>query len=184
MAHSPVLYARDVMQPDVITVTPETRILDLHRLFVEEEIHGAPVVRGDGVVIGVVSALDLLRIVRDEIEPGAGSTATTYFRDELPYSGPDWLAMPEDFQDRMQELTAADAMTRELVMVGPDALLDAVVDTMLTQKVHRVLVGEHGVLEGLITAFDLLHVLARVLPPVPQAGTTRYTGYRGDVTRP
>lgn len=176
MQDKPVLRAWDVMEQDVITVSPETRVLDLYRLFVEEEIHGAPVVDDRGIVRGVVSALDLLRIVRDELEPGAGSTVTTYFRDELPYSGPDWLRMPEDLQDRMQALTAADAMTRELVMVRPDATLDEVVQTMSAQRVHRVLVGEERILRGVITTFDLLPVLSRVL--APSVGPTRYTGYR------
>ena len=176
MTDKAIVYARDLMERDVITVTPETRILDLHRLFVEEEIHGAPVVGEDGIVVGVVSALDLLRIVRDELEPGAGSTATTYFRDELPYSGPDWLRMPEDFQDRMQDLTAADAMTREIVMVSPDATVDEIVRTMSTHRVHRVLVGEGLMLQGVISTFDLLRVLSRVTPPV--TATTRHTGYR------
>lgn len=175
-----IVYARDLMERDVITVTPETRVLDLHRLFVEEEIHGAPVVGDDGIVVGVVSALDLLRIVRDELEPGAGSTVTTYFRDELPYSGPDCLRMPEDFQDRMQELTAADAMTRAIVMVGPDATVDEIARTMSAHRVHRVLVGEGRVLQGVITTFDLLRVLSRVTAPVTT--TTRRTGYhRGDL---
>ena len=176
----PIVRARDLMERDVITVTPETRILDVHRLFVEEEIHGAPVVGEDGILYGVISALDLLRIVRDELEPGAGATVTTYFRDELPYSGPDWLRMPEDFQDRMQALTAADAMTRELVMVGPDATIDEIARTMLEHHVHRLLVGEDRVLQGVITTFDLLRVLSRV--QVPQPGLTRHTGYsRGEI---
>src|ERR1044071_9436351 len=34
-------HARDLMQRDIITVTPETPILDVHGLFVEEELHGA-----------------------------------------------------------------------------------------------------------------------------------------------
>jgi len=172
----PVVRARDLMERDVITVTPETRILDVHRLFVEEEIHGAPVVDDDGIVCGVLSALDLLRIVRDELEPGAGATATTYFRDELPYSGPDWLQIPEDFQGRMQALTAADAMTRALVMVGPDATVDELAQTMLVHHVHRVLVGEDRVLQGVITTFDLLRVLSRAA--VAHPGLTRPTGYR------
>src|SRR5690242_12345041 len=106
MENKAIVRASDLMERDLITVTPSTRVLDIHRLFVEEEIHGAPVVGEDGVVQGVVSTLDLLRAVRDELEPGAGSTATTYCRDELPYSGPYWMSIPEDLQDRMQELTA------------------------------------------------------------------------------
>jgi CBS domain-containing protein len=174
------LRASDLMQREVITVSPSTPILDVHRLFVEEEIHGAPVVRGDGALCGVVSALDLLRIVRDELEPGAGSTATTYFRDELPYSGPDWLLMPEDLQDRVQGVTVEDAMTRTLVMVGPEAGVDEIARTMLEHHVHRVLVGEGRQLHGVVTTFDLLRVLAH--GAVPRPGLVRSTGYhRGDV---
>lgn len=156
----PVVRARDLMERDVITVSPETRLLDVHRLFVEEEIHGAPVVGEDTLLRGVISTLDLLRLVRDELEPGAGATAATYFRDDLPYSGPDWLAMPEDFQDRMQSLTVADAMTRDLVTAGPDATVEEVARTMLEHRVHRVLVCEDRALLGVISAFDLLRVLA------------------------
>lgn len=173
----PIIRARDLMERDVITVTPETRLLDVHRLFVEEEIHGAPVVGDDTIVRGVVSTLDLLRVVRDELEPGAGATVTTYFRDELPYSGPDWLRMPEDFQDRMQELTAADAMTREIVAVGPFATIDDIARVMLEHHVHRVLVLEDRVLLGVITTFDLLRVLSRVPATELHAGLTRRTGY-------
>ena len=173
--------ARDVMERDVITVTPETRLLDVHRLFVEEEIHGAPVVGADELVHGVVSTLDLLRVVRDELEPGAGATVATYFREELPYSGPDWIRMPEDFQDRMQELTAADAMTRELVTVGPDASLDEVARVMLEHRVHRVLVIDAGGLAGVISTFDLIRALVTTPGPGLGAGLTRHTGYsRGD----
>lgn len=177
----PHLRARDLMQRDVIVVTPETPILDVHRLFVEEEIHGAPVVGEDGVVAGVLSSLDLLRIVRDEVEPGAGATATTYFRDELPYSGPDWTRMPDDFQDRMQTLTAADAMTREIVTVGPDATVEQLARRMLDQHIHRLLVVEDGALRGVITTFDLLRVLTPGHESRPVL--TRATGYRRDQAR-
>ena len=152
--------AADVMERDVISVTPETRILDVHRLFVEEEIHGAPVVGEDGVVYGVISAMDLLRIVRDELEPGAGGLSSSYFRDQLPYSGPDWGRAPEDLQDRLQDLRASDAMTKEIVMVPPDMPIAQVARTMLDQHIHRVLVGEDRALEGVITSFDLLRVIA------------------------
>jgi CBS domain-containing protein len=156
--------ARDVMARDIISVTPVTRILDIHSLLVEEEIHGAPVVDSDGIVRGVVSALDLLRAVRDGGEPGAAMTSTAYYRDELPYPGPDWAQIPEDLQDHMQELTADDIMTRQIVTVPPDASLEQVARTMLDQRIHRVLVGAAGSLVGLITTFDLLPYVAAGTP--------------------
>jgi len=173
----PIVRARDLMERDIITVTPETRLLDVHRLFVQEELHGAPVVGEDTLVRGVVSILDLLRLVRDEFEPGAGATAATYFRDELPYSGSDWLRMPEDFQDRVQTLTVANAMSREIVTVGPGATVDEIARTMLEHHVHRVLVCEDHVLLGMISVFDLIRVLTRVPAIEPYAGLIKHTGY-------
>lgn len=50
MENTAILRAADLMERDVITVTPETRVLGIHRLFIEEEIHGAPVVGKDNLV--------------------------------------------------------------------------------------------------------------------------------------
>ena len=134
--------ARDVMVRDLVTVAPETPILDVHRLFVEEEIHGAPVVGEDGIVRGVISALDLARVVRDELEPDAGRAGAP-----------------------LAEVTAADAMTRELVMVAPDTSIEELARIMLDQHVHRVLVGADRVLEGVVTTFDVLRAVAGDIAP-------------------
>jgi CBS domain-containing protein len=173
------------MERAVLTVGVDTPILDAQRLFVEEEVHGAPVVDDDGAVVGVVSTLDLLRAIRDELEPGAGATAPTYFRAELPYAGPDWLAGPLDLQDRVGALVVADAMCRELVACGPEAGVDELARLMLAQRVHRVLILEAGVLLGLVTTFDLLRVLAGAAvgaPAAPPPGAIQHTGYsRGEL---
>jgi CBS domain-containing protein len=138
----PDLIARDVMQSDIITINPETRVLDIHRMFVEEEIHGAPVVDDDGVVCGVVSSLDLLRIVRDELEPDAGEDG----------------------------LTAKDAMSRELVSVPSTATVAEIANVMRSQRIHRVLVIDDKELVGVITTFDLLQVLISHAPLPTRTG--------------
>lgn len=153
--------AGDLMQRDLVVVQIDTPILDVHRLFVEEEIHGAPVVDDDQRVRGVISTLDLLRVVRDELEPGAGSTISTYFREPMPASGPGWLDVNEDLQDRVQNLTASDAMTKEIVSLTSEATIEQVAETMLKHRVHRVLVIEDGALVGVISSFDLLRVVAK-----------------------
>ena len=128
-----VTRARDIMERSIISVTPATRILDVHQLFVQEEIHGAPVVGEDGIVHGVISTLDLLRIVRDD----------------------EWSEIPDD----LQGLTAADAMTRELVTIGPDAPVAEVAQMMLKHHIHRVLVVDDNTLLGVISSYDLMRVL-------------------------
>jgi CBS domain-containing protein len=151
------LCARDFMQKDVLTLSPETPLLGAHRFFVEEEIHGAPVVEDDGKVIGVVSTLDLLRAVEEEHE--RGSSAPSYFRDTLEFSSPSWPRVSEDFQDRLNELTVRDIMNPELVAVSADASAPEVARAFTNNRVHRVLVLDGGKLLGLISTFDLVGLI-------------------------
>jgi predicted transcriptional regulator len=80
------------MQEDVVTVSPELSLLDVHELFVWDEIHWAPVVDEDGKVVGVVTSADLLRAVAD-VHAGVGVEAR-YLRDLVEFSSPDWIPQP------------------------------------------------------------------------------------------
>lgn len=146
--------ARDVMQEDMVTVSPDLPLLDAHQLFVSEEIHGAPVVDDVGALVGVISSADLLRAVAEE--HGAARVEANYLRDLVEFSSPDWIAQPEDFQDRLRELTVSDAMTTEVVQVSPDASLEEVAGALCDNRVHRVMVVESGIPVGIISTFDLV----------------------------
>ncbi|MGD9636821.1 MAG: CBS domain-containing protein [Pirellulales bacterium] len=54
-----------IMNRTVITVTPETKLAEAVRLFTQHHIGGAPVVDGEGRVVGMVSELQLLDLVFD-----------------------------------------------------------------------------------------------------------------------
>lgn len=149
--------ARDIMQADIVTVSPELPLLDVHRLFVSDEIHGAPVVDELGVVRGIITSADLLRAVAEE--HGSGCVAVDYLRDLVEYSGPDWASMPDDFQDRLSDLSVADAMTREVVEVSPEATVGEVARVLCEQRIHRVLVVDQAELCGIISSLDLVAVL-------------------------
>ena len=167
---------RDLMQRDVIVVSPETSLVDVHRLFVEEEINGAPVVdENSGKVMGVISSLDVLRAVRDEYDHVA-SVGGAYFRDELPGSDPTWNDAPADFAERMASLTAGDAMVRERVWVSSDMSIGDAADLMRNQRIHRVLVIDDHELIGILTTYDLLQVLATPHPAPRHTGAGRAAG--------
>jgi CBS domain-containing protein len=154
--------AGEVMQTDVISVSPHASLIEVHRLFLEEEISGAPVIDDEGTVLGVISSKDLLRAVQDEYESGAAGAAPVYFREELPYSGPDWRSAPGDFHDRMAALTAADAMVHELIAVPPQTPVAEVARIMRAQRIHRVFVVKEQELLGIVTTFDLVGLLGRM----------------------
>lgn len=152
----PVL-ARDLAEKHVIAVGPRASLLDVHRLFVEEEISGAPVVSEDEELVGVITSTDLLRAVEEERDTVEVHSA--YFREILPYSSPDWAALPEDFQDRLSGRTVEDVMTRSVITVGPDDSAAAVARALRDNRVHRVFVVDRSQLVGVISAFDLLRLV-------------------------
>jgi CBS domain-containing protein len=146
------------MQTGVTTIDRDATLLDAHRLLVEEEIHGAPVV-ADGEVVGVISTLDILRAVREEHE--SSTSIADYYREFLPFSGPDWGSGPEDFQDRLSQLTVGDAMTESVVAVPPDASIPEIARLLQQNRIHRVLVAEDAQLLGIVSTFDLVALLAK-----------------------
>lgn len=153
-------FARDVMQHPVLSVSPETPLVDVHRLFVEEEIHGAPVVSDEGRMLGVISSSDLISAALEQSESAAYSS--DYLRELVEFSGPDWgRGGPEDFQDRLGQLTAADVMTRGATRVDASAPVSDVAAFMHKERIHRVWVMDDDVLVGVISTFDLLPLIAK-----------------------
>lgn len=147
--------ARDVMVKDLIVVAPDMPLLDIHHLFIEEEIHGAPVVDEDEQLVGVISTTDLLRATGDEAN--MADTMSFYYLDGGRTPRIDWSELSDE---RVKTLTASDVMTREIVRVSPDASLREIARVMMRQHVHRVLVVAQGNLVGVVTTFDLLRAIA------------------------
>jgi CBS domain-containing protein len=154
------MLARDVMKGPVISVSPETPLSDIHRLFAEEEIHGAPVIADDGALLGVVTSTDLVNAVLEQSESGA--FGSDYLRELVEFSGPDWSrGAPADFQDRLQQITASDVMTPSVSSVSASTPVGDVASRMHRDRIHRVWVIERGALAGVISSFDLLPLLAK-----------------------
>ena len=70
---------RDLMNPDIMTVTDEMTTDELARYLIEREISGAPVVDSQGRVVGVVSMTD---IGRNLAEPAEVSATSGFYRDD------------------------------------------------------------------------------------------------------
>jgi len=62
-----------LMRPDVICVDPETDLSDVVELLLEHKIGAVPVIRLDTrAVVGIVSYIDVLRAVQEELEDEQG----------------------------------------------------------------------------------------------------------------
>ncbi len=121
----------DLMQKDVLVVSPELSLEKLESFLTRSDISGAPVVGHDGKLLGVVSRTDLVRAMSDE-QPGQSA-------DPL---GPN--------------PTVEDIMTREVIFAEPGDDIRNVAKQMIDGHLHRVLVVEDGAIVGIVTALDLL----------------------------
>lgn len=149
--------ARDVMQSQVLSVSPDDPLHVVQRLFYEESIHGAPVIDESGRVLGIVTSTDVLRAAADahDIAP----TEPSAFSDDLDIGNGGWGMAPEDFKARLQGTTVSDYMTEGVVEVEPTTAVSDVARKLRENHVHRVLVVEDGKLCGIVSTFDLMGLL-------------------------
>jgi CBS domain-containing protein len=158
--------ARDVMTPNVVSVTADMGVPEIAKLMLDRRISAVPVVDASEHVVGVISEGDLIR--RPELDT------------DKPRSR--WLSFFMSDEDRARDfmkthgLHAKDVMSQPVVSVSPDASLTDVVNLMTKRRIKRVIVLEHGKLAGVVTRSDLLRTLhAREAMPtegIPQDDTS------------
>lgn len=141
--------AQDVMTTHVITVTPETTVLDAAKLFVEHRISGAPVVAADGSVVGVLSEGDLLR----RVEIGTDGARRTSWLDFFTDSSA--VAYVKSHAQRV-----ADVMTPDVITVDVDTPLSEIAALLESRGIKRVPVLENNRLAGIVSRSNLLQALA------------------------
>lgn len=144
------MLACEIMTPKVVTVSPDTTVLQVVQLLLTRGISGAPVVDEDGALVGVVSEGDLLR--RAEIGTQKKRTTWREF-----FTGTATLA--EEYV-RAHGMTAADVMTRDVISVGRDSPISEIADLMETHRIKRVPVVHDGKLVGIISRANLLRAFA------------------------
>ncbi|MEM8998566.1 MAG: CBS domain-containing protein, partial [Acidobacteriota bacterium] len=142
------IVARDLMNPEVLTVRDDWDVSRLAGFFGEHRITGAPVEDADGFVVGVVSVVD---IVRDLGLP-EGSGSYLHVPDRLVDDLPE-VRLVDDAQQ------VRDIMTPDAISVDPDTKVSDIASTMLRHHLHRLLVVEGGSLVGIISTSDLLGLL-------------------------
>lgn len=153
------LVAADVMQRDMVTVTPSDTLRDALTLMTENHVTGLPVMDARSRCIGLITASDILGFEEEHAEERADEGMMQHFNNEIGR----WESVPlsafglEEFGDvRVEEV-----MTRELIYVERETPLKEVAKKMLGQDVHRVLVMDDRFnLYGIITSFDFVRVVA------------------------
>ncbi len=156
--------AEDIMEKRVVTVAADSPLLAVYRLFVAEDISGAPVVDESGDVIGVISARDLLRIANETHDDAVMDLH--YYEDSSSFAPEEWMTDIEEFEDRLTQRSVSQVMTTGAISVRLDTPISEIADLLLKHRIHRVLVldpdDDEGPLVGLVSVFDMVSLLRGV----------------------
>ncbi|MER8375692.1 CBS domain-containing protein [Mesorhizobium sp. M1406] len=146
--------AEAIMTKPVVGMDPAASIAEAAGLMLSKKISGFPVIRSDGVLVGIVSEGDFLR---------RGELGTQRKR-------PRWLEFlvspgkAADEYVRTNGRRVEEVMSQDVVTASPDSSLAEIVELMIRHHVKRIPVVDDGKVVGIITRSDLLRVLLSVLP--------------------
>lgn len=141
--------AKDIMRRKVVTVERWLTLPELAKLFEEKGITGAPVVDEKGVILGVVSQTDLVRVRRE----AAAGVALYHKELEEPLT-----ALGIHFEE-VDPGRVESIMTPGAIAFDENAPVEALASAMLERHIHRVLITRGDYLAGIVTTMDLLKAL-------------------------
>src|SRR5262249_6910187 len=142
--------AHQIMTRSVVTVTPDTSILDAANVMLQRHVSGLPVVDATGKLVGIVSEGDFIR--RGEI--GTGRKRARWLRFIL---GPGQSA--SDFV-REQGRKVSDVMTKSPLTINEDTSLAEIVELMEKNNVKRLPVTRGDKVVGIVSRANLLQAVA------------------------
>ena len=147
------IQARDIMQTDVITVSPEMSLGEVRDIFVRNRISGAPVVDEDGLC-GVISQADIVRVAMNK-DFDDFPESSFFLGFPAFYTGELSSGLSEGLDERYVE----EAMTEHVFSVTPEERVSVIAVMMRQHRIHRVIVVEDRKVVGILTALDLIQIL-------------------------
>ena len=148
-----MLTAKDIMTKEVICVPPELPVGELAALLLRHKIGGAPVVDGEGKLLGVVTESDLIDQGKNVHIPTAVAILDSFVFLESPGR------MEQEIR-KMAGRTAGEICAHKPVTVDEGAQLADIATIMSERKVHTLPVLSSGRLVGVIGKTDLVRAIS------------------------
>ncbi|MHB9097302.1 MAG: CBS domain-containing protein [Syntrophales bacterium] len=147
-----MLKARDIMTKEVVTVYPETEIVQAANLMLEKHLSGLPVVDREGHLKGIICQSDLMAQQRKIPLPSFFILLDSTIQ----------LTSSQQIENEIKKMAAikvSEAMTPDPLTVDPDAGLEDIATLMVKHNIHTVPVLDQGWLVGIIGKEDILRTL-------------------------
>ena len=149
-----MLKAKDIMTTKVLTVTEETGVEELARLFEERGVNAMPVLDQAGQMVGIVTQTDLV----EQDKPLHIPTVISIF---------DWviyLESEKNFKDEVAKITArtvGSLCARDVVTCSPETPVSEIAEMMVEHKAHLIPVVEGKTLLGVVARLDIIRSMGR-----------------------
>jgi CBS domain-containing protein len=150
------LRVKDMLTKAVVAVNADDTVQEALRFMVENRVSALPVVNGNEICVGILSATDLMGLTRD-LNDDLSEMGSVEF---TPQRLIDQLAEQDFGRRRVHEL-----MTEVVETIGPEATLVEAARAMLRQQVHRLpVVNERQRLVGILSTTDIVAAFADGAP--------------------
>ena len=147
-----MIKVKDIMTTNVITVTPQTEIVQATKLLLENHINGVPVTDETGKLVGILCQSDLIAQQKKLPVP----SFFTLLDGLVPLTSMKYL---ESQVRKIAAITVAQAMTPNPVVVQPDSSIEEVAALMVDNNFHTIPVVHKGELVGIVGKEDILRTL-------------------------
>jgi CBS domain-containing protein len=147
--------AHQIMTRAVVTVTPDSTILEAADIMLKHHVSGLPVVDAAGKLVGIVSEGDFIR--RSEI--GTQRKRSRWLK----------FLMGTDATQYVREhgRKVSEVMTRDPLTIAEEATLEEIVNAMEANGIKRMPVMRDGKLVGIVSRANLLHAVASLSREIP-----------------
>jgi CBS domain-containing protein len=149
--------AHQIMTRSVITVTPETSVVEAANIMLQRHISGLPVVDSSGALVGIISEGDFIR--RSEINTGRKRSGFMKF---ILGAGKEAADFVHEHGSKVGEI-----MTPEPLTINEDTDLEQIVELMEKNNVKRLPVMSGNKLVGIVTRSNLLQAVASLARDIP-----------------
>jgi CBS-domain-containing membrane protein len=147
-----MLKAKEIMTTELITVSPQTEVLQAARLLLKHRINGLPVIDDEGVLVGILCQSDLIAQQKKLPIPSFFTFLDGLFT----------ISSAKQIEKQVRKIaaiTVEQAMTPNPVFVEPDTDIEAVAALMVDSGFHTIPVLDDGVLVGVVGKEDVLKTL-------------------------
>ena len=141
----------DIMTKNVVSVAPEAPFKDVIECLLRSDVSGLPVLDDSGQLLGIVTEADL---TSKEAYGGHRRRALAVLADVLSARQHPWVTKSSGW-------TAADVMTKDVMVCSPEEDVRFVARRMLDRGVKRMPVVHSGELVGMVSRQDILRMFAR-----------------------